>query len=188
MIISMSPTLSRAFMATSSTLAPSPSLQLPAIHTSGSPVYTVIITVSLILLLMCALGMHFLIRCILKCSRSTDLELQEERASQILGKKQANVSKIELKLLPTAVYTSKLPWPASSSSSSSSLKEKNTQCPICLSDFKEGETIRALPMCNHGFHIACIDAWLCNHPNCPTCRHDLTHHTSSKCESTFIGV
>eukprot|EP00250_Pteridium_aquilinum_P005654 c15719_g1_i1 orf=595-1119(+) len=174
----MSPTLSRALMASSYTVAPAPSSQIPSIHTSGSPIYTVLITVSLILLLVCALGMHFLIKCVLKCSRREDLEeLQEERVSrERAAKHKGFVSKAELGMFPTVVYStetaSKLPWPAST------LKEKDTQCPICLNDFKNGEKIRVLPQCNHEFHIKCVDAWLCDHPSCPTCRHDLTSQSA----------
>ncbi|EOY07552.1 hypothetical protein QUC31_011267 [Theobroma cacao] len=45
-------------------------------------------------------------------------------------------------------------------------------CAVCLSDFKEGEQIRVLPDCLHIFHVACIDAWLNLHSNCPLCRAD----------------
>ncbi|XVE61861.1 hypothetical protein DITRI_Ditri06bG0073000 [Diplodiscus trichospermus] len=43
-------------------------------------------------------------------------------------------------------------------------------CTVCLSDFKEGEQVRLLPECLHFFHIACVDAWLNLHSNCPVCR------------------
>jgi hypothetical protein len=43
---------------------------------------------------------------------------------------------------------------------------------VCLSEFKEGEEIRALPECLHLFHVTCIDAWLNAHSNCPLCRAD----------------
>ncbi|MCO5571529.1 hypothetical protein L7F22_025272 [Adiantum nelumboides] len=52
---------------------------------------------------------------------------------------------------------------------------QDSQCPICLSDFQDGEKIRVLPLCNHGFHMQCVDAWLCNHSSCPNCRADLNH-------------
>ncbi|CAI0449910.1 unnamed protein product [Linum tenue] len=48
--------------------------------------------------------------------------------------------------------------------------EASTTCSVCLSDFSEGEPVRALPVCSHVFHVVCIDRWLLSHPNCPVCR------------------
>ncbi|XP_050211890.1 RING-H2 finger protein ATL51-like [Mercurialis annua] len=45
-------------------------------------------------------------------------------------------------------------------------------CPICLSEFEDGEDLRALPECLHAYHLACIDMWLYSHLNCPVCRTD----------------
>jgi hypothetical protein len=47
-------------------------------------------------------------------------------------------------------------------------------CPICLSDFTEGENIRALPGCGHRFHKACIDLWLLRRADCPMCKADVS--------------
>ncbi|KAI4351776.1 hypothetical protein L6164_006096 [Bauhinia variegata] len=44
------------------------------------------------------------------------------------------------------------------------------ECAVCLSEFKEYETLRLLPICNHVFHSDCIDAWLASHITCPVCR------------------
>ncbi|KAF5176250.1 Ring-h2 finger protein atl73 [Thalictrum thalictroides] len=44
------------------------------------------------------------------------------------------------------------------------------ECAICLSEFVQGEGIRILPKCKHGFHVKCIEAWLSAHVSCPTCR------------------
>lgn len=44
------------------------------------------------------------------------------------------------------------------------------ECSICLGDFEEGERIRVLPKCGHGFHVGCIDTWLISHASCPNCR------------------
>jgi hypothetical protein len=43
-------------------------------------------------------------------------------------------------------------------------------CPVCLSDFADGETIRVLPACMHYFHAACVGEWLCDNDTCPLCR------------------
>uniref|UniRef100_A0A8I6XI55 RING-type domain-containing protein n=2 Tax=Hordeum vulgare subsp. vulgare TaxID=112509 RepID=A0A8I6XI55_HORVV len=43
-------------------------------------------------------------------------------------------------------------------------------CAICLSEFVDGEKVRVLPLCGHGFHVHCVDAWLVSRGSCPTCR------------------
>ncbi|XP_074576263.1 RING-H2 finger protein ATL70-like [Curcuma longa] len=45
-----------------------------------------------------------------------------------------------------------------------------SSCSICLSDFKEGEVLRALTECGHSFHLQCVDPWLRSRPTCPLCR------------------
>ncbi|CAA0812507.1 RING/U-box superfamily protein [Striga hermonthica] len=45
-----------------------------------------------------------------------------------------------------------------------------SDCPVCLSEFEEDETLRLLPKCSHAFHLPCIDSWLRAHTNCPVCR------------------
>lgn len=47
---------------------------------------------------------------------------------------------------------------------------EGTECSVCLNEFREGETLRLLPKCNHAFHVPCIDTWLRSHTNCPLCR------------------
>ncbi|CAK9165565.1 unnamed protein product [Ilex paraguariensis] len=44
------------------------------------------------------------------------------------------------------------------------------ECSICLSEFIDGEEIRVLGRCNHGFHVQCIQTWLSSRSSCPTCR------------------
>ncbi|KAI3450644.1 hypothetical protein Pfo_007309 [Paulownia fortunei] len=43
-------------------------------------------------------------------------------------------------------------------------------CPICLSEFHERETVKLIPYCSHVFHPSCIDTWLASHVTCPLCR------------------
>ncbi|KAM0909721.1 hypothetical protein ACQ4PT_014658 [Festuca glaucescens] len=47
---------------------------------------------------------------------------------------------------------------------------RESTCPVCLSDFADGETIRVLPACMHYFHAACVGEWLCGNDTCPLCR------------------
>lgn len=45
-----------------------------------------------------------------------------------------------------------------------------SECAICLGEYGEGEEIRVLGECGHGFHVGCIDKWLSSHSSCPSCR------------------
>ncbi|CAN8291891.1 unnamed protein product [Cochlearia groenlandica] len=47
------------------------------------------------------------------------------------------------------------------------------ECPVCLCEFEDDETLRLIPQCCHVFHPDCIDAWLRSHATCPLCRADL---------------
>lgn len=60
------------------------------------------------------------------------------------------------------------------------------QCPICLIEYGDAETLRKLPHCGHVFHIHCVDPWLANQVTCPVCRIELTGtaklHQSAYCQ------
>ena len=45
-----------------------------------------------------------------------------------------------------------------------------SNCLICIEDFKEGEYKRELPKCHHVYHKKCIDKWLKKSATCPVCR------------------
>lgn len=46
-----------------------------------------------------------------------------------------------------------------------------TTCSICIDEFEEGEKIRLLPLCGHGFHTECILPWLKDRQGCcPLCK------------------
>ncbi|CAI8607928.1 unnamed protein product [Vicia faba] len=45
-----------------------------------------------------------------------------------------------------------------------------TECVICLTVFREDESVRKLHTCKHMFHTSCIDKWLCSRSGCPLCR------------------
>nr|AFV13468.1 ring-H2 zinc finger protein [Coix lacryma-jobi] len=44
------------------------------------------------------------------------------------------------------------------------------ECAVCLSEVADGEKVRTLPKCGHGFHVECIDMWFHSHDTCPLCR------------------
>ncbi|OVA17278.1 zinc finger protein [Macleaya cordata] len=113
----------------------------------------VIILAALLCALICALGLNSIVRCALRCGRR--FENPNEAAARTGLKKRA------LRQIPVAVY------------GSGALNLPATDCPICLGEFMDGEKVRVLPKCNHGFHMRCIDTWLMSHSSCPTCRHSL---------------
>ncbi|KAM0949496.1 putative transcription factor C2H2 family [Dioscorea sansibarensis] len=43
-------------------------------------------------------------------------------------------------------------------------------CVVCLGELAEKEMVKVIAGCGHGFHPACIDAWLRIHGSCPLCR------------------
>lgn len=112
----------------------------------------VIILAALLCALICALGLNTIVRCAFRCGRRVAMEQQ-------LGQTNTNpgLKKRALRKIPVEVFGPGTDVPA-------------TECPICLGDFADGEKIRVLPKCSHGFHVRCIDTWLVTNPSCPTCR------------------
>ncbi|KAG6391142.1 hypothetical protein SASPL_148893 [Salvia splendens] len=54
------------------------------------------------------------------------------------------------------------------------------ECAVCLSEFKDHETLRLIPKCDHVFHPECIDTWLESNVTCPVCRANLTPQTGDE--------
>lgn len=111
--------------------------------------------------LICSLGLNSIIRCALRCSTFVSLDSTHTGPSPRLANR--GIKKKDLKKITTINYgTDHLKPPIS-----------DTECAICLSDFAQGERVKVLPKCHHGFHVRCIDKWLNSHSSCPTCRHCL---------------
>ncbi|KAL2339473.1 hypothetical protein Fmac_007413 [Flemingia macrophylla] len=121
----------------------------------------VIILAALLCALICALGLNSIVRCALRCSRRFAFETPEETAARLVAK---GLKKSALHQIPIVVY------------GSGSVGIAATDCPICLGEFVDGEKVRVLPKCNHGFHVRCIDTWLLSHSSCPNCRQSLLEH------------
>ena len=51
---------------------------------------------------------------------------------------------------------------------------KETECAICLEEFKGIDIIKAFYKCEHIFHKNCLKNWLKRSNVCPLCKHDLT--------------
>ncbi|KAE8662780.1 RING-H2 finger protein ATL73 [Hibiscus syriacus] len=128
----------------------------------------VVILAALLCALICALGLNSIVRCALRCSRSFASETPEQEAARMAT---TGLKKRDLKQIPVAVYGEGVIFPS-------------TECPICLGEFVDGEKVRVLPKCKHGFHVRCIDTWLLSHSSCPNCRHSLLQLSAPKTESS----
>jgi len=135
----------------------------------------VIILAALLCALIGALGLNSIVRCALRCSRRFAFETPDETAARLAA---TGLRKSSLRRIPVVVY-----------GSSSGPNIPATDCPICIGEFVDGEKVRVLPRCNHGFHIRCIDTWLASHSNCPTCRQSLLDQpTSSDAGDADAGI
>ena len=47
-----------------------------------------------------------------------------------------------------------------------------TDCSICMDNYKYKQYKRVLPECKHTFHKKCIDNWFKKNSSCPVCRKD----------------
>lgn len=73
-----------------------------------------------------------------------------------------SISEEVLQALPVTVYNP------------SNMDLMDVECPVCLSEFQQGQEIRLLPACKHVYHRKCLDQWLdYQHMTCPLCRTSL---------------
>lgn len=121
----------------------------------------VVILAALLCALICALGLNSIVRCALRCGHRFISDTPEQTAARLAA---TGLKKKELGKITVAVYGDGVGILA-------------TECPICLGEFVDGEKVRVLPKCNHGFHVRCIDTWLLAHSSCPNCRHSLLDKT-----------
>ncbi|KAI4314669.1 hypothetical protein L6164_027557 [Bauhinia variegata] len=114
----------------------------------------VVILAALLCALICVVGLIAVARCAwLRRGAVPGASPRQALANKGLKKK-------VLQSLPKFTYID----------SSSSKWVATLECAICLSEFAEGDEIRVLPQCGHGFHVNCIDTWLGSHSSCPSCR------------------
>ncbi|RZR87460.1 hypothetical protein BHM03_00014876 [Ensete ventricosum] len=97
----------------------------------------VFILAALLCALVFALALNSVVRCALRCGRRVVFENTEEASARLAA---TGLKKRSLRRIPVAVYGSGADFPA-------------TDCPICLSEFADGEKVRVLPRCHHGFHV-----------------------------------
>ncbi|KAL5075338.1 hypothetical protein RYX36_014322 [Vicia faba] len=156
-----------------------PREQFTATGDSNFDTNMVFILAALLCALIFALGLNTIVRCALRCSHRYAFETPDETIARLASK---GLKKSALRKIPIAVY---------GSGGSCSTSFAATDCPICLGEFVDGEKVRVLPKCNHGFHVRCIDRWLLSHSSCPTCRQSLIEYpnpTSSEASSLVVNV
>lgn len=124
----------------------------------------VIILAALLCALICALGLNSIVRCALRCGRRIIYETADETAARLAA---TGLRRSALRQIPVTIY------------GAAGMHIIDTDCAICLGELVDGEKVRVLPKCNHGFHVRCIDTWLVSHSSCPTCRQSLLEQPPS---------
>lgn len=129
-------------------------LQQPTSQPLPSDSYVVVILAALLCALICVIGLALVARCawIRRNASSSSFTLPQYSDK--------GIKKNVLKALPKLTFRQTL----------SDDRKLSSDCAICLTDFAEGDSIRALPQCGHGFHVKCVDTWLKLHSSCPSCR------------------
>ncbi|XP_066319949.1 probable E3 ubiquitin-protein ligase ATL44 [Miscanthus floridulus] len=131
---------------------------------------TVVILASLLCALICVAGLALVARC--ACRRGgggASVSLVASSGGNSSGGRSSaqpprGLEKAAIEALPTVSVSSSL------NKLKGRTREDDKECAICLAGFAEGDQLRVLPRCAHGFHAACIDTWLAAHASCPSCR------------------
>ncbi|OEL21792.1 RING-H2 finger protein ATL80 [Dichanthelium oligosanthes] len=129
---------------------------------------TVVILASLLCALICVAGLALVARCTCRRRRprrSSSISSGSPTAAQVQPPR--GLKKAAIELLPTVSVSSVV---VSLEGRGGDEEEERGECAICLAVFAEGDELRVLPHCAHGFHAACIDTWLAAHASCPSCR------------------
>ncbi|CAD6333509.1 unnamed protein product [Miscanthus lutarioriparius] len=131
---------------------------------------TVILLAALFLALLFAIALHSLARCGGRAADGGGGGRGEGASSSSVGASscagvRGGIRKRALRSIPVEVYVA-----AGEGEEAGAGDEDEDVCAICLGEFADGEKVRVLPRCGHGFHVPCVDAWLLSRGSCPTCR------------------
>ncbi|KAJ7943611.1 RING-H2 finger protein [Quillaja saponaria] len=127
----------------------------------------IVVILAVIFFLSCLL--HFLVRYLMKKTSSSISESNRypemsgshafrRQLQQLFHLHDSGLDQAFIDALPVFVYKEII-----------GLKEP-FDCAICLCEFSEPDKLRLIPLCNHAFHIDCIDTWLLSNSTCPLCR------------------
>ncbi|KAM0848589.1 hypothetical protein ACQ4PT_054262 [Festuca glaucescens] len=141
----------------------------PAGDDSAFDTNVVIILAALFFAVLFAIGLNSLARCVLRyrgrgAAVAADVEAGATARAASLGGR--GIKRCALRSLPVEVYGCG--------------EVIDDVCTICLGEFVDGEKVRVLPRCGHGFHVRCVDAWLVSHGSCPTCRQPVIEGAPAK--------
>ncbi|CAN6346450.1 unnamed protein product [Urochloa humidicola] len=135
----------------------------------------VIILAALFFALLFAIGLNSVARCALRCGdRGAGASAAGgggEGASSRGASRGGGIKKRALRSIPVEVY---------GGGGGAQEEEEEEVCAICLGEFADGEKVRVLPRCGHGFHVPCVDAWLLSRGSCPTCRRPVMEGKKTK--------
>ncbi|KAK1256516.1 RING-H2 finger protein ATL8 [Acorus gramineus] len=140
----------------------------------------VVIMAALFCALICLVGLALVARCAW-LRRSASAAASPPPAPNKGLKKKA------LKSLPKVSFTGAMESEGDGRGGGGGGIAGGTECPICLAEFVEGDEIRILPQCGHGFHVSCVDTWLVSHSSCPSCRRILVVATCQKCGGGIVS-
>ncbi|XP_065856416.1 RING-H2 finger protein ATL8-like [Euphorbia lathyris] len=134
----------------------------------------VVILAALLCALICTIGLIAVARCAWLRRRATSSSTTSSSSHSAAANK--GLKKKVLHSLPKFTYG------ASKATVGGDFCDfASAECAICLGEFCDGEIVRVLPQCGHGFHIGCIDTWLGSHSTCPSCRQILVVAICRKC-------
>ncbi|XP_037419155.1 RING-H2 finger protein ATL74-like [Triticum dicoccoides] len=138
----------------------------PAAPDSPFDTNVVIILAALFFALLFAIGLNSLARCALRYVGRGAAAGEGGATARGAGRGGSGIKRRVLRSLPVEVYGSG--------------EVIDDVCAICLGEFVDGEKVRVLPRCAHGFHVRCVDAWLVSHGSCPTCRQPVIEGAPAK--------